>query len=341
VSVCVPTYNDAVFLPHALNSILAQSYSRIEVVVGDNGSTDETPAVVDSFADPRIRYHRNERNLGPLGGMNACIQRSSGDLVAVYHSDDVYDTTIVEEEVAFLAAHPEAGAVFTLDRWIDAAGQVIGETHLPPGVPDTPCLSMEQVFPLLLRHKNRLLRAPTFMARRRVFAEVGLFEPDTYPMAGDLEYWLRVLTRFPVGIIRRHLMSYRQHPSQVSSQYNRLRTTQEEFFAVIDRYLSDPAVAAHADERSLIEYAFHRCDDETTRAANLVIRGDMGQARSLLARPFRWQAMVGGITRRKARVVLLRWVLRTGIAMGARRPLVSLLRVTERGFRGLPPVPGS
>lgn len=328
MSVCIPTYNDAVFLPSALSSILAQSYARIEVLVGDDGSTDETPAVVASFADPRIRYHRNERNLGQFANANACIERSTGDLVSVYHSDDVYDPTIVDEEVAFLDAHPEAGAVFTLDRWIDRSGKVIGETHLPPDVPDTPCLTMEQVLPVLLRHRNRLLRGPTFMGRRSTFDKVGLFEPDTYPIANDLEYWLRVLTHFPVGIIRRHLMSYRQDPSQVSSQYNRLRTTEEDFFAVIDRYLADTAVAAHADEAALIEYAFHRCDDETARAANLVIRGHVGDARTLLARPFPWRSLAGVVTRRKIRVLLLRTVLRTGIAVRAHRPLArALLRL--------------
>ncbi len=340
VSVCIPTYNDAAFLPYALASVLAQSYPRIEVVVGDDGSSDETPAVVASFADPRVRYHRNERNLGQFANVNACIQRSAGDLVSVYHSDDVYDETIVEEEVAFLTAHPEAGAVFALDRWIDPAGRIIGETHLPPDVPNVPSLAMDQVLRVLLRHKNRLLRGPTFMTRRSVFDQVGLFEPDTYPMANDLEYWLRVLTRFRVGLIRRYLMSYRQGPSQVSSQYNHLRTTEEDFFAVMDRYLADPAIAAQADEESLIEYAFHRCDDETSRAANLVIRGELHEARSLLARPFPWRTL-GGITRRKARVLLLRSVLRAGIAGRAHRPLTSVLRRTEGRSRGLSRVPGS
>ena len=336
VSVCIPTYNDARFLPQALASILAQSYPHIEIVVGDDASTDDTADVVARFSDARISYLRNERNLGQFTNVNACIRRSSGQLVAVYHSDDIYDATIVEEEVAFLGANPEAGAVFALDRWIDSTGRVFGQTRLPPGVPDSACLTMAQVLPVLLRQRNRLLRGPTFMARRTTFDAVGLFEADTLPIANDLEYWLRILTRFPVGIIRRHLMSYRQDPSQVSSLYNRFRTEEEDFFAVVDRYLADPSVAVHADENSLIEYAFHRCDDSTARAANLLILGEVGEARSLLARPFPWRTLAHGVSRRKARVLLLRAALRAGIATRTERPLRKVLLRTEHGLARVP-----
>ena len=336
VSVCIPTYNDARFLPQTLASVVAQSYPHIEIVVGDDASTDDTGRVVAQFPDARIRYHRNERNLGQFKNVNACIERSSGEVVAVYHSDDVYDATIVEEEVAFLRANPEAGAVFALDRWIDATGRVIGQTRLPAGVPDSACLTMAQVLPVLLRQRNRLLRGPTFMARRTTFEAVGLFEPDTYPIANDLEYWLRILTRFPVGIIRRHLMSYRQDPSQVSSLYNRFRTEEEDFFAVVDRYLADPNVAMHADEKSLIEYAFHRCDDSTARAANLLILSKVDLARSLLARPFPWRTFAGGVSRRKLRVLVLRAALRAGMATRTERPLRKVLLRTEHGLAHVP-----
>lgn len=331
VSICVPTYNDGRFLRGSLASITAQTYPRLEILVSDDGSSDDTAEIVRSFDDPRITYHRNPRNLGQFENVNRCIQRARGEYIAIYHSDDLYDPRIVEKEVSFLEAHPEAGAVFALDRWVDDRDRVFGATRLPNGVRANICLELTDVIPALLRNKNRFLRAPTFMGRAEVFRRVGLFNTADYDIAGDLEMWLRILTEFKIGILGEHLMWYRSGRTQVSMRYNHLRTCEEHFFPILDRYLAREGLATRMDPVSLIEYAFHRCDDATFRAANMLIRGDTAGARALLRRPFPWRTLVTRLQRRKLRVLILRGLMRAGLALGAAGALRRLLVILEYG----------
>ena len=132
VSIVVPAYNAERFLAEALASVCAQSHNAIEVIVCDDASTDATPRIAQGTGDPRVRYLRNEQTLGGYGAMNRAVGESRGEYVAIYHADDVYDSRIVERELAFLLEHQDAGAVFCLDRFIDESGRGYGRLQLPP-----------------------------------------------------------------------------------------------------------------------------------------------------------------------------------------------------------------
>jgi glycosyltransferase involved in cell wall biosynthesis len=329
VSVCVPTYNNAAYLLQSLESILNQTYKHLEIVVGDDGSTDNTGDLVQSIKDPRIRYHRNDTNLGQFRNVNCLIRQARGEYIAIYHSDDIYEPRIVDREVSFLETHPEAGAVFALDRWIDVNGRLYGETKLPKGVQTNTCLGLEEVMPILLCNKNRLLRAPTFMGRAKVFSEVGPFS-QKFDIQGDFEMWLRILTKFKIGILGEYLMRYRSGGAQQVSTFDKyFRTQEEQFFPIMDLYLDTNGMALKADSKPMVEYAFHRCDDETSRAANFVVRGEVANAIKLLRRPFPWRTLITSIRRRKLRVLMIRTLIRTALAVGVVRPLVKLLRWIE------------
>jgi glycosyltransferase involved in cell wall biosynthesis len=334
VSVCVPTYNDGRFLRQCLQSLAAQTYPNLEILVGDDASSDDTPAIVDSVsAESRqpICYMRNPKNLGQFDNVNALIARARGNYVAVYHSDDVYTPQIVEKEVAFLEAHPQVGAVFALDWRIDDAGQITGRSRLMPGVRANAPLRLPDVLPSLLRHKNRILRAPTFLGRAALLQRAGPFRSD-YDIAGDFEMWLRLLAHRPIAILDEPLMYYRRGSSQVSSRYQRLRTFEEHFFVIMDETLARQGANIILDRTALTEYTFHRCDDETFRAANLVILGRPKEAAALLKRPYPWRTLAirtQDIGRRKLRVLLLRAGMRTGLAVGAAPALARLLRWSE------------
>ena len=92
VTVGIPTFNRASgYLRGAIESALAQSYSNIEVIVSDNGSTDHTPDIVRSFNDPRLIYFRQESNIGQLNNTNFIVQKARGDYLLIYHDDDIID----------------------------------------------------------------------------------------------------------------------------------------------------------------------------------------------------------------------------------------------------------
>ncbi len=335
VSICVPAYNAEHTVGEALGSILAQTYQNIEVVVVDDGSSDRTAEVVHSFKDSRVNYFHNPQNLGGFQTMNKAILLSKGELVAVYHADDIYEPTIVEKEVAYLQSKPDVGAVFSLDHFIDQEGHVYGGATMPSEFRGKEFLKYEEVFPFLMRYKNILFCCPTFMVRQNVLNVVGLFNAEKYDIAADLELWLRISRQFSVGILDERLMYYRHTKAQWSSRYKRLRTTPEMFFTIMDDYIAMDRWSQRLSPKEFIEYAFHRCDDETFRAVNWVIQGEPHKAKQLLNHPYPWQTLFTDPQqrklRRKLRVLLMRILLAIGISLGLSQPLTQLLVWTEYG----------
>src|SRR3989442_1563603 len=131
VSIIVPVFNGERYLRESLDSILAQTYPRVEVLVMDDASTDGTPSIIASYGN-QVHYYRQPQNRGIYGNMNDGIAMARGEYIAIYHADDVYLPKIVECEVAFLHHHPEAGAVFCQAVFIDSLGREFGRLEIPP-----------------------------------------------------------------------------------------------------------------------------------------------------------------------------------------------------------------
>jgi glycosyltransferase involved in cell wall biosynthesis len=309
VSVLVPTFNGAKYLPEALDSILAQSYPNLEIILLDDASTDETPEIAARY-DGRITYVRQPTNLGIYDNVNVGIARARGDLVATYHADDVYLPTIVEEQVAFLERHPEVGAVFASDILVDAEGREYARLALPAEVSGNRPLPYPVVLNTLLTYKNRFLICPSAMVRAAVHAEVGVYRQDRYRNTSDLEMWLRIARRHPIAVLERHLMKYRHFHGNSSQKYHRLRTAPENFFLILDEYLADGDRAV-ASAPALASYEAHRSVDRLMAVISHYIKGELAEGRATLR-----QVRLGTILRsphvqrwRLAVLVLGMWVL--------------------------------
>ena len=126
VTICIPTYNRAdTFLPAALVAASNQTYRNLEILVSDNASTDRTPELVRHFGDPRIRYHRQEGNIGSVGNINFCIQSSRGKYTLLLMDDDSIDPDFVACCVGAARDNPETGLIRTGARIVDGDGKVI------------------------------------------------------------------------------------------------------------------------------------------------------------------------------------------------------------------------
>ncbi|HSD85048.1 MAG TPA: glycosyltransferase family A protein [Anaerolineae bacterium] len=128
VTIGMPTYNRANgYLREALGSALAQTYPNLEIVVSDNGSTDNTESVVRSYADPRIRYYRQQPPVIPNDNFNFCLQQANGAYFLMLHDDDKIDPDFVETCMSAAGYDKHVGVIRTGTRIIDAAGTVIKE----------------------------------------------------------------------------------------------------------------------------------------------------------------------------------------------------------------------
>jgi len=222
VSICIPTYNSEMYLEETLFSIENQTYSNIEVIISDNCSTDNTIALIKKFAAKNNwTYILNEQNIGAGLNMNKLITSATGEFIAIYHSDDVYDSEIVSKSVSFLTTSPECGFLSTLATVIDSDGNELGMLDLPKSLKSKKrnIYNFEEIFAAILDSFLPFLITPTVMVRKSAYDELGQFKiHEKYKSAGDYEMWLRILKKFPAGIIPESLVKYRKHAQQGSQK---------------------------------------------------------------------------------------------------------------------------
>jgi len=133
LSVVIPNYNHAKFLPEALHAILGQSFRPIEIIIIDDCSTDNSVEVIESFMrqESIIRLYRNERNMGVNYSLNRGMNLSSGEYIVFPGADDRICPGFFEKSMTLLAQYPEAGLCSTLQQQIGPNGEVIGWTPTP------------------------------------------------------------------------------------------------------------------------------------------------------------------------------------------------------------------
>jgi len=117
ISVIMPAYNAQQFLEESISSILKQTFTDFELLIGDDGSTDRTEEIIRSFRDERITVIRNEKNLGIVPTLNKLIEASRGEYIARQDSDDISLPSRLEKQVRFLDKHPETGLCGTNMTW--------------------------------------------------------------------------------------------------------------------------------------------------------------------------------------------------------------------------------
>jgi glycosyltransferase involved in cell wall biosynthesis len=191
VSVIVPAYNYARFLPDALESLRAQTYSDWECIVVDDGSTDDTRAVVDAATakDGRVRYV-SQANAGPSAARNRGISESVGEYIQFLDADDVLPPTKLEAQVRMMETDPSIGIVYSDARFFqDSPTNLL--TYRVPGPRPSTTPGEPSSDPLLraLIHNNIMaIEGP--LIRRSAVTTVGPFEESLGRME-DWQYWLR------------------------------------------------------------------------------------------------------------------------------------------------------
>lgn len=206
ISVIIPTYNRAWVVRDAIDSVLGQSHADFELIVVDDGSTDGTARVLGAYGD-RLRVIRQDRG-GVSAARNRGIAASSGALIALLDSDDLWLPDKLAVQADFFHKNPAALICQTEEIWIRNGLRV------NPGKKHRKASGM-----IFERSLELCLVSPSaVMARRDLFDIVGLFD-ENLPACEDYDLWLRVGSRFPVYLIDRPLIVKRGgHADQLSRQ---------------------------------------------------------------------------------------------------------------------------
>ena len=206
VSIIIPTYNRAWIVRDAIDSVLGQTYAAFELIVVDDGSTDRTPQILDAYGD-RLRVIR-QANQGVSAARNRGIGASSGPLIALLDSDDIWLPGKLSVQVDFFRKNPAALICQTEEIWIRNGLRVNpGKRHRKPSG-----MIFERSLELCLVSPSAV------MFRRELLENVGLFD-ESLPACEDYDLWLRVGCRFPVHLIDQPLTIKRGgHEDQLSRQ---------------------------------------------------------------------------------------------------------------------------
>lgn len=223
VSVIIPAYNHGRFIGEAVRSVLQQTLADLELVVVDDGSSDDTLAVVEAIRDPRLRVMTQ-----PNGGTHAAINTGLGlaraPLLAILNSDDAYDSERLAQAVAVLDREADVALVGSHIQVIDAAGTPIavkhGWTDLEPWPLEQPGRSLrsesDPQAPLLT--ENYWSTSSNFVFRREHLAQIGAIRPLRY--VHDWDFALRLSALGRLVLLPRPLLRYRVH------EYNTIRENQ-------------------------------------------------------------------------------------------------------------------
>lgn len=185
VSVCIPVYNGERFLPDCIGSVLSQDFDDFELVVVDNCSTDKTAEVVASYNDPRIRFVKNETNIGSIGNFNKCIEVALGEYFVLLPHDDMLSPGALRLFSQSLD-NPEVGLAYSAIQTIDADGNNF-TTRM--GLADYDVSNVRQAVEGIVNHFVPIQLA---MARTEVLQRLGGFD-DKFGLYSDIHMWLKVV----------------------------------------------------------------------------------------------------------------------------------------------------
>lgn len=205
VSAIITSYNYGRFLSAAIDGVLAQTYPNVEVVVVDDGSTDNTRTVVAAYASRGVGYVYQD-NRGPGPARNCGLRETSGPIVAFCDADDVWLPDKIATQVAHLQRHPEVGLVTAHAFACDESLRPTSVVHAARG-------DAAYVFEALLV-RNIVLNPTCVLARRSVLESVDGF--SDLPRWEDWDTWLRVAKHFPIGFVDQPVALVRRHDASLS-----------------------------------------------------------------------------------------------------------------------------
>jgi glycosyltransferase involved in cell wall biosynthesis len=217
VTVVIPTYNRAGFLPRAVQSVLAQTYGDFRLLIADNASTDETPAVVDAFDDSRIDYVRRAENLGITANHNLALQDVRSEYCLIVPDDDVLFPEILERTVAVLDERPRAGMVHARFQVLDADGAVVKDVEDWTYGLDGDTVEPGDAFVRESMLWSCRVCASTALMRMEAVPDPP-FDQDDFP-AIDFGMWLRMALGWEMAFIADPLAGYRIHGGSHSAAF--------------------------------------------------------------------------------------------------------------------------
>jgi len=212
VSIVCPTFNGATrgYLREAIESVLAQSFKGYELIIVDDGSTDHTKEVCESYLEDSRVHYIFQPNGGPASARNAGISASTGEFICFLDDDDVWKEEKLQRQLEYIGAQlsnfSNWGMVFTWAELIDARGNIVGyRGHRQEGA----------IYKNLF-FENIIDATSSVLVKREIFDKIGLFD-EAFKQCQDWDMWLRIAKIYYIYHVKEYLVQYREHKGRISS----------------------------------------------------------------------------------------------------------------------------
>lgn len=210
VSIVIPTYNRAHLIQDAIESCLSQTYLNTEIIVVDDGSTDDTRQLLQAQYDERIHLIQ-QRNQGPAIARNTGVEAAQGEYIQFCDTDDLLHPTKIERCLPYIVNQPDIGLVYTRFRFVDRDGKT--PLSLPPS-----SLLPDNSFCDLISSNGAPIQTSTTLFRKSAFLTVSGFRADEdQRCAEDWDLLLRLATQYRMVGVDEILVDYRKHPEGITA----------------------------------------------------------------------------------------------------------------------------
>ncbi|WP_411768218.1 glycosyltransferase family 2 protein [Winogradskyella sp. A3E31] len=242
VSICIPTFNGETYIAEAMESVLQQDYSNLEIIVSDDSSQDDTLSVVERYKTktqiPIQLHHHTPKGIG--ANWNHCIEKANGEYIKFLFQDDRLEPQCVSKMMAMMGSADTIGMVYAKRHIISDSNddfykefkRVYGQLHTNWGelsiktgsMPGQAYLKDSQ---FLNAPKNKIGEPSSVLIKKKCFKKVGLFNTDL-KQALDCEFWYRLMPFYDIGFVDEYLGTFRLHKAQASHKNKQAKINETE-----------------------------------------------------------------------------------------------------------------
>lgn len=239
VTVIIPTYNHSDYILEAIHSVLDQKYKNCEIIVVDDGSTDDTAGVLRPMVEQRLIRYIYQKNRGESAARNRGLVEASGRYIAFLDSDDLFELEKLEVQVRYLQDHPGVGLVHSGFTKFNNEGNDLGYRD--------PSWFTGVIYPQILSYWTTLMAINTVLLPRKVFEDIGFFD-ESLRIGEDLDMWRRIARKYPFGYIDKSLARVRVHAGNISG--DKLKATEGFIEYLKKAFEDDPGLSSQFRRRA-------------------------------------------------------------------------------------------
>lgn len=275
ISVLVPVYNGEEFLPECLDSILAQDDVGMEILLADDGSTDGSVTVLETFAarDPRIRWWKNRQNLGLAGNWNCLLREARGEYIKfVFQDDKLLSATALVQMARLMERHPEVALVASASYIINEQSRILElRDYFREGISDG-----RQMVVRCLEQPANLIGEPSVVLFRRALVRQA-FDAQLHQLL-DVDMWFHLLEQGQFAYLKEPLCAFRKHAAQQTHVNSVSGAAVNDDIILFSRWLAKPWLEQAMTRRMnfALAYTLRRQPHDLAQTMSQQLRERMG-----------------------------------------------------------------